>query len=274
MTVATVLTFGRHALEHTSDSPSLDAELLLAHACRTDRTSLLIELHQGIDDDGRQRFQNLIAQRQHGTPIAYLTGRQEFFGRPFVVTPDVLIPRPATELLIETVLSTNLPEHLSVVDVGTGSGMIALTLAAERPAWRIQATDTSAAALQVAHANAGQLGLSQVRWIHHALLDGVDRPVDLIVANLPYLRPDQVSSLAGHEPTQALAGGVDGLDVIRPCILAASALMPLGLVLEIDPSQAPAVRALMAECLPTYRTTTNNDGRAVRVMAAWKNINR
>ncbi|MFI5177239.1 MAG: peptide chain release factor N(5)-glutamine methyltransferase [Vicinamibacterales bacterium] len=200
-----------------------------------------------------------IDRRARGEPVAYITGEREFFGRAFRVTPDVLIPRPETELVVEDALArlessgTGAADRARpvIVDVGTGSGCLAVTLALERPAARVVATDISDAALDVARDNARRLGAERIEFRPGSLLAGVGTPVDLIVSNPPYVATADRASLpvdvVSYEPASALFGGDDGLDVMRGLVpTAAAALRPGGwLVMEIGLGQAVAVERLL-----------------------------
>jgi release factor glutamine methyltransferase len=167
-----------------------------------------------------QRLEHLLQRRIEGEPLAYLLGRREFYGRDFGVTPSVLIPRPETELLVETVLDRGPAGPARIVDVGTGSGCIALTLALERPDWQVLATDLSAAALAVAQGNGQQLG-GTVEWIETDLLAGVPGPFHVIVSNPPYVAAGDPHLSRGDlrfEPMTALTDEGDGLVLIRRLI--------------------------------------------------------
>jgi release factor glutamine methyltransferase len=191
--------------------------------------------------------------------VAYITGTREFYGRPFRVTPAVLVPRPETEGLVEEALRLVSGDGrgpatgagLRVVDVGTGSGCLAITLALEWPAAAVTATDVSPDALAVAAENAARLGAARIDFRRTNLLDGLPGRFDLVVSNPPYIALADRASLPpdvrDHEPAAALYGGEDGLDVVRGLVAAAAArLAPNGyLVMEIGAGQADAVRALV-----------------------------
>jgi len=201
-----------------------------------------------------------VDRRARGEPIAYITGEREFYGRVFLVTQDVLIPRPETELVVEEALARlqddpgrpRVPGAPPVViDVGTGSGCLAVTLALERPDARVVATDLSGAALEIARENARRLGAERIEFRQGALLAGAATPVDLIVSNPPYVATADRASLpvdvVGYEPASALFGGPDGLEIIRALVpAAAAALRPNGwLVMEIGLGQRDDVRRLL-----------------------------
>jgi release factor glutamine methyltransferase len=225
-----------------SETPRLDAELLLASALGVRRERLVIDSGESIGGDALERFEGLVARRAAHEPVAYILGRKEFRHISVAVDPRVLIPRPETELLVEVGLT--LPTGARVVDVGTGSGAVALALKHERPDLRVLGTDVSTDALAVARANAARLGL-EVEFVEADLLDGVEGPFDAVLANPPYvesgarLPPD----VAEYEPAGALLAGPDGLDVIRRLVEAAAGV-PL-FALEVGAGQAPAVRALL-----------------------------
>ncbi|MEN1728747.1 MAG: peptide chain release factor N(5)-glutamine methyltransferase, partial [Pseudomonadota bacterium] len=200
-----------------------ECELLLAHAFDRGRAWVWAHLDDTpVDASALQRFHELVDQRVHGHPIAYLTGRREFYGRDFEVNEAVLIPRPETELLIELALKRNAATPLDVIDIGTGSGAIALTLAAERPAWRVSACDISTEALGVAKRNRSRLQLDRVELFESDLLaKAIDRSFDLIVSNPPYVAggdPHLAQGDLRFEPAVALSCGDDGLSIIKRLI--------------------------------------------------------
>jgi release factor glutamine methyltransferase len=242
------------------ETARLDAELLLAHVLGTDRTRLHLEPERGLAaGEGRAYFQ-LVRRRREREPVAYLVGRRHFRRLELAVDERVLVPRPETELLVEAALE-HLPRAARVVDVGTGSGAVALALADERPDLRITASDVSAAALQVARANARRLGLD----VDFAEADLVPPGEwDAVVCNPPYVRDgDAVDPEVLHEPAGAVRGGPDGLDVVRRLVAAVAA--PL-LAFEIGEGQAGAVRALLAG----RRLEVRRDLAGIeRVVVAW-----
>lgn len=198
------------------------------------------------------RIEELVFERENGQPIAYLLGAREFYGRDFSVDSAVLIPRPETEHLVETALDLRLPRAARVVDVGTGSGCIILTLAAERPEWRCTGVDTSAEALATAEQNRARHGLARVDLVRGDLLTPLNGPLDLVVSNPPYVADNDPHLAEGDvrfEPREALVAGADGLDLIRRLVRqAAERLAPGGwLLIEHGYDQADAVRALMTD---------------------------
>jgi len=232
----------------------LDAQLLLLHVLNQgahNRAWLLAHDSDLIDAAVLPRLDALVQRRRQGEPLAYLTGHKEFFGLDLAVDARVLVPRPDTETLVEWALDVLAApaSNLAVLDLGTGSGAIALALKATRPALQVSAIDFSEEALAVARANARRLQLD-VHFQQASWLEGVPGRYHAIVANPPYIAAqDQHLDALSHEPLQALASGADGLDDIRQIITQAPAhLQPGGwLLLEHGYDQAPAVRALLRE---------------------------
>jgi release factor glutamine methyltransferase len=225
------------------DTPRLDAEVLLAAAMGVDRAVLIADPGRGIEPPAARTFQEYARRRTQREPVAYILGRKGFRRLELEVDSRVLIPRPETEHVVEAALG--LPEGARVVDVGTGSGAIALALADERPDLRIVATDASADALAVAHANAVRLGLA-VEFVETDLLEGVAGPIDAVVSNPPYVREGErlAPELTRYEPAIALyGGGDDGLAIYRRLVPAVAGI-PF-VAFEIAGWQAEAVQALL-----------------------------
>jgi release factor glutamine methyltransferase len=265
-TVLRLLTWTTDYLKSNgSDSPRLDAEVLLAHARGCERIMLYAAFDQIVDDETRGQFRDLVKRRAAGEPVAYLIGRREFYSLNFRVTPDVLIPRPETEFLVVAVLDalkainssafSLQPSAFAIADVGTGSGAIAVTIAKHELTVRVLATDISPAALAIATENA----------IAHGVADRIDfREADLlasvpaepryavIASNPPYIGEAEISTLApsviNHEPRHALIAGPTGAEIIERLIpQAADRLLPGGwLILEISPLIASRVTELIA----------------------------
>ncbi len=229
----------------------LEADLLGCRALACERSWLYAHGDDAIADEARLRLRQLVDQRLDGHPIAQLCGGREFYGREFAVDPRVLIPRPETEQLIDLALALRLPAEARVCDVGTGSGCIALTLAAERPGWRISAVDRSTDALVVAADNRKRLQLGGVELLAGDLLEPVsDRRFDLVVSNPPYIAATDPHLQRGDlrfEPRSALAAGADGLDLIRRLAPQAFERLDPGgwLLIEHGHDQAAAVRELL-----------------------------
>jgi release factor glutamine methyltransferase len=225
--------------------PALDAELLLAHVLGTERWRLTAHPERAVSPAEAARFRQLLARRADGEPLAYLTGRREFWSLDLVVSPDVLVPRPETELLVERALSLHPQATARVADLGTGSGAIALALARERPQWQLVATDASAAALDIARANSAALGTS-IEFRHgdwYAPLAG--ERFDLLLSNPPYVAADDPALQAlRHEPAMALTPGVDALRCLHILVRgAAQHLLPDGwLILEHGSTQGAQLR--------------------------------
>jgi release factor glutamine methyltransferase len=202
-----------------AESARVDAEILLCHALAVHRSFIYANPELEVSARHRLDFRGLVRQRSLGTPIAYLTGTRSFWTLELTVSADVLIPRPETELLVETALSL-IPAGTTqrVADLGTGSGAIALALAKERPRWEVHATDLSAPALEVAKENARRNGLEQVQFHQGCWTQPLDGTFDLIVSNPPYVAQDDVHLLQGDcrfEPRMALTPGGDGLSAFR-----------------------------------------------------------
>jgi release factor glutamine methyltransferase len=228
------------------ETATLDADLLARHVAGWDRETWLLRRSEPIDDGFKRRYEAVIERRLTREPVAYIRGVQEFWGRDFLVTPAVLIPRPETELLIEAAneFLRQRPRSL-VVDIGTGSGCIAITLALENPAAEIFAVDISAPALEVAAHNAQRHGTAgRIQFIRGDHLSGCPRPIDLIVANPPYVSERDKRGLApevrDYEPAVALFGGDDGWRNIRAVLRSATtALDPEGsLMMELGYGQS------------------------------------
>jgi release factor glutamine methyltransferase len=236
---------------------SLESELLLRHVLKMDRVQLYLELDSELHGEKEQAFWESVARRLKGEPTAYLTGCREFYGLDFYVDRRVLIPRPESELLVEKALALAERRTISTVaDIGTGCGAIAISLAMHLPGVRIYATDISSEALAVARSNSEKHGVQNcVCFLQGDLLAPLPGPVDIIVANLPYVREEEVKSkrLADFEPELALDGGADGLDRMRKlCRQAKGRLTPSGcLLLEIGQGQADAITGLLRGLFPT-----------------------
>lgn len=260
----------------TDNIPSLDAQVLLAHVLAKSRTWVLAHPEAELTAEQQEHLEGSVARLQAGEPLPYVLGHWEFFGLEFKVTPEVLIPRPETELLVELALDwlRSHPVARTAIDIGTGSGCIAISLAAHLPDLHIAATDLSNAALQVAHLNAQKHGVAdQINFIQADLLHQLrdessmltvqPSAFKLISANLPYIPTETLHGLQvfQHEPTVALDGGVDGLDLIRRLLNQAPAyLAPHGLLLlEIEYRQGQQVLALAQEAFPRAKVEVIKD---------------
>lgn len=229
----------------------LEADLLACHALGHPRSWLYAHGRDPIDAKALSTLERLVEERRDGKPIAQLCGNREFYGREFLVDERVLIPRPETELLVDLALGLPLGPGASVCDVGTGSGCIASTLAAERPQWRVTGIDRCAGALAVAGDNCRRICPGRVELLCGDLLEPVTgRRFDLIVSNPPYVAEDDPHLQRGDlrfEPRQALAAGPDGLDLIRRLVSQSPDRLVRGgwLLIEHGHDQAAAVRALL-----------------------------
>lgn len=231
-----------------SESPALDAELLLAFALGVDRAALITDPQREVVGPPVRVFQDLVRRRSVGhEPVAYLIASKGFRSIELAVDRRVLVPRPETELLVE--LALGLPQAARVLDVGSGSGAVALALKQERPDLIISGSDISAAALELARGNARRLRLD-VEFLEADLLAGLGTGWDAILSNPPYIAEIERSMLPidviGHEPELALMAGADGLDVIRPLIIAAAQSEARLLAIELGAGQAGAVAELVA----------------------------
>ncbi|TET50167.1 MAG: peptide chain release factor N(5)-glutamine methyltransferase [Anaerolineales bacterium] len=251
------------ALAATTDAPRLEAELLLAHVLRAPRTALLAYPERTLAPDDLADYDKLVEWRAAGQPLPYLVGHIEFYGLRIEVTPEVLIPRPETEVLVDLAIERR---PGTVVDVGTGSGCISVALAVNLPMVEVTAVDISSAALAVARRNLERHGVGErVRLVTGDVLSPRPGPVDLIVSNPPYVAAGERSSLPlsvrEYEPWLALDGGAGGLDVLRRLLAQAAAVLKLGgaLLVEIGSEQGEAARALAGISFPEAVVRTHPD---------------
>jgi release factor glutamine methyltransferase len=242
----------REKLETVSDSPRLDAEVLLARALDLPRSYLFAHPDEVLDDASMERFLHAVEQREQGMPLSYITGEKEFWSLSLEVSQAVLVPRPETELLVELALG-EIPrnDEYSVLDLGTGSGAIAIALASERPACRFVASDLSPAALAVARHNAMKHGLANIHFVEGDWTAPVaDQRFNLIVSNPPYVgEGDPALSRLRFEPKEALVAGNDGLDAIRTLARNCRRLLERGglLLLEHGAKQQAEVAGILAD---------------------------
>jgi len=248
--IETALSDGTDQLRSISESPRLDAELLLARALDVPRSYLFAHPDDSLDPGAVDRYSTAIKRRSGGFPIAYITGEKEFWSMTLVVSPDTLVPRPETEVLVDQALQ-RIPRdsEFSVLDLGTGSGAIALAIAREYPNCEVTATDVSEAALAVARQNANRHALANVQFLSGDWTEPVSgRTFDLIVSNPPYV-PAADPDLAAlkYEPRMALAAGDDGLDAIRRISVEAKAVIRKGgtMLIEHGNRQQEAVARIL-----------------------------
>ncbi len=247
----------------------LEAEVLVMNVMRMPRQSIFAEQETEVSAQQQEALDSLLVRRFRREPLAYILGMREFYGINVFLTPSVLIPRPETEGLVEHALFMSLmgmeSRELTIADVGTGSGAIAINLAIHLPAARIFAVDVSDEVLDVAAYNIRSHGVEdRVTLGIGDLLDAVPEPVDLIVANLPYIPSNRIPTLqpeVQHEPVVALDGGSDGLDLIRRLLIQAEdKLRPNGIILlEMDPEQIPIVQTLVKHHFPRGSTSVETD---------------
>ncbi len=254
----------------------LEAEVLLRHVLKIDRAAMFRDLDEDITMEDSSNIASLVKRRIKREPLAYITGVKEFYGLPFVVSEDVLIPRQETELLVDTAIvqAKSLGKNeISIVDVGTGSGAIAVSLALNIPTSSIIAVDISEAALAIADNNRRAHGLySRVKLRRGNLLEPIIDKIDILVSNPPYIRSDKLTSLQEEvlkEPVVALDGGCDGLELIKRLLFQAVDKMssPGVILFEIDSDQASEAVKLSQQFFPSAITTVlkdlSNNERAV-----------
>lgn len=264
-TIAEILAAARLRLAH-GETARLDAEVLLAHVLGVERAYLYTHPDRALTPDEQTRFGALLARRERGEPVAYLTGTRAWYDLDLRITPAVLVPRPETEGLLERALAWACGRRITAaIDVGTGSGALAIALARALPGARIYAGDVSSEALAVAWANAARLGAGAIRFLQGDLLDPLPEPVDLIVANLPYIGAGEYASLSPdvslYEPRLALVGGEQGHELLArllaeapPCLRDGGAIMA-----ELGPPQARAASEAARAAFPAARIALERD---------------
>lgn len=250
-TLATMLTDAAARLESVTDTPRLDAEILLAHALKMPRARLLASLQDAVHCDA---FDALLERRIAGEPIAYILGEWEFFSRTFEVRPPVLVPRPETEHLVEAVVESVGERAPRILEIGAGSGCVAVSLACERPDAHITATDIRCGNLELARRNAVRHEVeARIAFIESDLFERVSGAFDIICSNPPYVAepdwPKLSSTIRDYEDRAALVSGPDGLDCIRRLIARAPEhLNPAGrLIFEFGAGQRPAIESLLRD---------------------------
>jgi len=264
VTLRQALTRAREILEANNvEDASLESEILLRHALKISQIQLYQDLNRELKPEQEVTFWELIKRRLSGEPAAYITGHREFYGFDFYIDSNVLIPRPESELLVEKalVLAQNQPIS-TIAEIGTGCGAIAISLALSLPQAKIYATDISTSALKVALFNCQKHGvLNRIYLLQGDMLDPLPEPVDLIIANLPYVREPELSRLTNFEPRLALDGGADGLEKIRQlCRQVSCKLSPGGyLFLEIGQGQGTEVTILLRSLFPLAKIEITPD---------------
>jgi len=270
--------------QHGIPNPRLDAEVLLGHLLKKSRLQLYLHFEMPVFQEHLTPFRELIKKRIAHTPVSYLTNRKEFMSLDFYVDERVLIPRPETEQLVETILTAETENFQRLLELGTGSGVIATSLAVQHAEWEIVATDISEPALAVARKNAEiHACTAQIEFLSGDLFEPVaaicangDAQFDWIVCNPPYIKNTERDTLSpdvrDHEPEIALFAGDDGLDVIRRLIAEAPKyLAPMGkLILEIDATQANTIRTLLEaeSAYATYKLFKDYAGKERIVLAS------
>ncbi len=255
------------------EAPYFESELLMRHILNIDRVRLIIDIDRELSPSEYDEFFGNIERRLKGEPTAYITGHREFYGLDFIVNRDVLIPRPESELLVDKALEIGHERKLSsIADIGTGCGAIAISLAVNLPGTDIYATDISPAALKVADSNCRKHGVAdRVRLLEGDLLSPLPMPVDIIIANLPYVREPELAGVNtdGFEPRLALDGGADGLEKVRRlCTEAGNKLRPHStsseqaggyLLMEIGQGQGEDVATLLGGLYPSGKVELTPD---------------
>ena len=277
MTLRETLAQGIQRLEqHGVSSPRLNAEVMLAHCLSVEKTYLYTHDDRELRDEESQSFEDALYDRISGVPVQYIVGRQEFYGRYFTVNPAVLIPRPETEFIVESVLEVNGSANPTIIDVGTGSGCIAVTLALELPEATVFATDVSLEALHVARQNASQLA-ARVDFAGADLLDGIGGRFDFIVSNPPYVSYAETSRLQRevreHEPHVALFAPDDGLAMFRRLVPSAEGLLKPGghLIMEIGIGLEQRILSLFGDRWESSRSRPDLQGIPRTIVAKLKN---
>jgi release factor glutamine methyltransferase len=257
------------------ENPGLDAQLIVAFALNVTRTQIIVDSQRPLTPDELAKLRALIKRRRSREPMAYLMGHREFYGRSFKVDARVLIPRPDTETLVEVALTRTRAQSMyaRVLDLCTGSGCVATTLAKERPTTRVTGIDKSAGAVAVARDNAARLGVTNVWFTESDLFQNVRGPFEIITANPPYIATDEIPTLQPEidkfEPKLALDGGKDGLDLVRKIAAEAGAhLVPGGvLAMEVGAGQAPETADVLRANGFTSIEIAKDYGRIERVVS-------
>jgi release factor glutamine methyltransferase len=275
LTIVEVLKLSADYLrKHGSDSPRLDAEVLLAHALRLRRLDLYLKFDHALDQSQLATYRSLVARRGKGEPVAYLVGHKEFMGLDFEVTPDVLVPNPDTELLVSraVAIARETERPARVADVGTGSGCIAISIAHYAPNTEVWASDISAQALEVAARNVARHRLAERVHLHHGdLMDGLARELDLVCANLPYIAADaELPAEVTAQPARALYADAGGASLVHGLLAQAPERLRVGgrVLAEIDPTILSTVEEVARKAFAGHRIHRDAGGHE-RVVEAW-----
>lgn len=249
--IQAALDWARQALS-LSQTPQLDAQVLLGHVLAVDRSYLYAWPDKTLTEEQTNHFERLVGERKKGKPIAYLVGHQEFWSMTFQVNEHTLIPRADTEILVESLLDKIPNHHVQILELGTGTSAIACALAKERDTWDITATDVSLPALEIAKQNAMHLGFLNIQFIHSDWFQNIPaKRYDAIISNPPYVEENSpyLQDSIQFEPKTALTSGSDGLEAIKHIIKAAPDYLKQNawLLLEHGDSQAEAVSALLLQ---------------------------
>jgi len=259
--VKEALSWATKQLKKVSESPSLDADVLLEFVLAEPRAFLYGHPEAAVKSREDTHFRKLVARRKEGEPIAYLVGEKEFYGKSFLVNKHVLIPRPDTEHLVDAVLDVYNNQSVTVADIGTGSGAVSIALKSKAPRMHVIATDISKKALEVAKENAKRHGV-EMMFLHGNLTEPLQSPVDGLVANLPYLTEKEAKNpTLAFEPNVALSGGGKGLDYFHQFFLKAPRALKKGghIFLEIGAKQAKAVTEMAETAFPGAHVRVRQD---------------
>ena len=266
ITISQALHQSVETLKRIGDTPNLDAQILLANTLEKPRAWVISHPEVELSFSENSRFQDGIDSLVEGIPLPYIIGKREFYGLEFIVTPDTLIPRPETELMVELALEW-LGKHQgrrSAADVGTGSGCIAVAIAKNSPDVSFIASDISLSALRIARKNSVQHGVNErINFLQADLMSPISHQFDLICANLPYIPSQRLQTLKihGHEPDTALNGGKDGMDFISKLLVTSSTYTQPGalLLIEIDSSQGRKVQSTAKNLFPYAEISVHTD---------------